>query len=184
MVTYRPRHLWQGTPTDPYGWKNCAAYSLSMALDRASLGELRLTGEIVRALTDEPIPDPKSPGLNIPQLVAVAKRYALYPIVDRTGRTWAGLLADLRAGRGVILSGDYDQLTGWSCQASFTGDHSIYVNHVSGDGDLYTSDPLCMVAREVPAKVIRAYAEKFGRTIDLPPGQLAYAVTRITPSVP
>lgn len=182
-VIYRSRHQWQGRPDDPFGWKNCAAYSLAMALDRASLGQLRLTGEIVRALSDEPNPEPKSPGLNLGQLIAVSKRYSSWLLIDRTGRTFPALLADLRAGRGAIVSGDYDQMGVWSCQRSFVGNHGIWVNHITGDGDLYVSDPLCRVAREIPAPVIQAYAEKFGRSTGLSAGQLRYAVTRVTPTV-
>lgn len=180
-VVYKPKHQRQIVSADKYGSVNCTAYSAAMAIDRATLGGVRVTGATVRAASNEPIPDPASPGLNLPQIVAVAFKWHV-ELVNRTGAPWSSLLAALREGRGLVLGGDYDQMGTWSCQASFRGDHAIYVNHISGDGDLYVMDPLCASAREVPPATIKAYAEKFARTIGTYPG-LAFATTRITPLI-
>lgn len=179
---YKPRHQKQITSADKYGGLNCTAYSCAMAIDRATLGGTLVTGKQVRAASNEPIPDPASPGLNLPQIVNVAFGWHV-ELVNRTGAPWASLIAALKEGRGVVLSGDYDQIPNqYSGQLSFKGDHAVYVNHVSGDGDLYWYDPLRRAAIEIPAAVARAYAEKFARTTHRYPG-LLFATTRITPTI-
>ena len=69
-----------------------------------------------------------------------------------------------------------------SCQASFKGDHSVFVNHVSGDGDLFVMDPLCAAGKEVKEATMRAYAEKMAKSAGRYPGVL-FATTRITPLI-
>lgn len=179
---YKPKHQRQLAPgTGPTGKYDCSAYSAAMAIDRATLGGTLVTGKQVRLASNEPIPDPDSPGLNLPQVVNVAFRWHV-DLVNRTGAPWAAVMAALREGRGVILQGDADQLGTHTCQASFTGDHAVYVNHISGDGDLYWQDPLCAAGKEIPEKVARAYAEKFARTVGRYPGVL-FATTRATPVI-
>jgi hypothetical protein len=187
-VVYRPKHQRQITPADRYGGVNCTACSAAMAIDRATLGAVYVTGGTIRARSNEPIPDPKSPGLNLPQVVNVAFKLQSKAepkgadewLENRAGAPWSALMRALREFRGVVLQGDYDQLPpAFSCQKSMKGDHAVYVNHVSGDGDLYVMDPLCKSAREVPEAVMRAYAEKFARTVGRYPGVL-FATTRTT----
>ena len=181
-TVYRPKHQRQLVSTDPYGGKNCAAYSAAMAIDRATLGGVAVTGRQVRSASNEPIPDPASPGLNIPQLVNVAFGWHI-ALNDRTGAPWASVMAALREYRGVILFGDYDVFpAGVSCQAGFKGDHSVYVNHITGDGDLFVMDPLCPAGKEVKEATMRAYAEKMGKATGHGLGVL-FAVTRITPLI-
>jgi hypothetical protein len=178
---YIPKHQRQ-LVADKYGGVNCTAYSAAMAIDRATLGGVYVTGKTVRGASNEPIPDPQSPGLNLPQIVNVAFGWHV-ELVNRAGAPWASVMAALREGRGVVLQGDYDQIPlALRCQASFTGDHAIYVNHISGDGDLYWMDPLCAKGKEINWAVGRAYAEKFARTIGTYPG-VAFATTRITPLI-
>lgn len=181
--TYRPRHQRQLASGDPYGAFNCSAYSCAMALERATMGGLLITGRQVRARSNEPIPDPQSPGLNIGQLCQVAR--GLYvQLYDRRGEPWNEIIDALREQRGVILQGDYDQFpAGVSCQLSFRGDHAIYLNHLdnlTNPTKAWMQDPLCRSGKYVPLPVLRAYADKLARSQGTYPG-LFWATTRQTP---
>lgn len=181
-IIYRPKHQRQLSPgTGPTGRFDCTAYAAAMAIDRATLGGTIVSGKQVRLASNEPIPDPKSPGLNLPQVVAVAFRWHV-ELESRVGAPWSAVMAALREGRGVILQGDADQVGAYNCQTGFAGDHAVYVNHISGDGDLFWQDPLCKAGKEIPEAVARAYAEKFARTVGKYPG-LLFATTRITPLI-
>jgi len=61
----RYQQLLQG---DPYGAFNCTAYAAAWITDAHTAGKTLLTGREVRAHTNEPVPDPNSPGLNLPQV--------------------------------------------------------------------------------------------------------------------
>ena len=182
--TYKPQHQWQlGSGSGPTGGVDCTAYAAAVASDRATLGGTKVTGRQVRLASNEPYPDPQSPGLNLPQVINVAFKWHV-DLEQRSGAPWKSLLAALKAQRGVILQGDYDQIpAGFSGQLSFKGDHAVYINHISGDGDLYWMDPLRRAGPiEIPAAVAKAYAEKLARKWGLYPG-LAFATTRITPTI-
>lgn len=180
--TYRPRHQRQIVSNDPYGGVNCAAYSCAMAIERATMGGTLITGQQVRALSNEPIPDPSSPGLNIGQLVAVGRRLYVQIIDKREDDDgWSEVIACLRAQRGVILQGDYDQMGTYSCQKSFRGDHAVYVNHLDTTGTkAWMQDPLCATGKYVPLSVLKAYAEKLARAKGIYP-HIFFATTRKTP---
>lgn len=181
---YKPAHQYQlGPGSGPTGGVDCTAYAAAVAIDRATLGGTKVTGRQVRLASTEPYPDPQSPGLNLPQVINVAFRWHV-ELVQRSGAPWASLIAALKAGRGVILQGDYDQIPpGFSGQLSFNGDHAVYVNHVTGDGDLYWQDPLRKSGPiEIPEAIARAYAEKLSRSWGLYPG-VAFATTRVTPTI-
>ena len=141
---YKPAHQYQLKPgSAPTGGFDCTAYATAMAIDRASMGGVRVTGKQVRQASSEPIPDPDSPGLNLPQVIAVAAKWHV-ELFDRRGAPWSAVIEALSEGRGVILQGDADQFIGTNvvCQQGFRGDHAIYLNHVTGDDDLYEFDPL------------------------------------------
>lgn len=177
---YKPAHQRQlGPGSYPTGKYDCTAYSAAMAFDRHTLGGVEATGRQVRLASNEPYPDRLSPGLNISQIVNVGLKWHI-GLESRRGIPWASFIAQLKAGRGAVLQGDYDQMGEYSSQASFKGDHAIYVNHVSGDGDLYTYDPLARGPREIPQIVLRRYAEKFAKAVGT--SGVICALTRVTPN--
>lgn len=181
---YKPKHQYQlGPGSGPTGGFDCTAFSCAMAIDRATLGGCSVTGRQVRLASDEPYPDPHSPGLNLSQVAVVAARWHV-ELTSRRGAPWAAVIGMLKEGRGIVLQGDYDQIpAGFSGQLSFKGDHAVYVNHVTGDGDLYWIDPLRKTgAIEIPEKVARAYAEKLAKAWGIYPG-VAVAMTRVTPTI-
>jgi len=189
---YRPKHQRQINPGDPYGKYNCTAYSAAIAVDRATLGGSRVTGEGIRANSSEPRPDPGSPGLDLSQATAAAFRTTRVDLTVRRA-TWASLTASLRAGRGAILQGDYDQMGSFSCQTSFRGNHAVYLNNLNTEtveigGVEYTAgkaalmyDPLCTSYKWTPLTVLRKYGEKFALSVGF--SGVLFATTRITPNI-
>ncbi len=181
---YKPAHQNQIVATDIYGGVNCSAYSCAMSIDRATMGGTLVTGKQVRAASNEPRPDPQSPGLNIPQLVNVAFGWHV-EIINRTGAPWSAVMAALNEGRGVILQGDYDQIPPeYSGQTSFKGDHAVYVNHLNtADTECWWMDPLNKKGSfYIPIAIARAYAEKLAKAVGRYPG-LLFATTRVTPNL-
>lgn len=66
---YHPTHQNQlGPDGGKYGSTNCTACSAGMAGQAHTCGGLRYTGAQIRAASSEPIPDPRSPGLNLAQV--------------------------------------------------------------------------------------------------------------------
>lgn len=63
-----PVRYQQLTHGDPNGGVNCTAWGAAFRVDAHSKGAIKTTGTIVRAHTDEPKPDPESPGLNLGQV--------------------------------------------------------------------------------------------------------------------
>lgn len=102
-----PGHI---TPFKPqlgdgvYGPFDCTANSAAMAIDYASCGTVRLTGAQVRAQSSEPKPDPDSPGLNLPQVAAVAAKHGIYFDVRIGSRAvaWSEYEARRIAGQGCL----------------------------------------------------------------------------------
>lgn len=179
---YKPTHQRQIVAGDKYGGYNCTAYSAAMAIDRATMGGTLVTGKLIRQNSNEPVPDPASPGLSLPQIVNVAFKWHV-ELENRGGAPWTAFIKALKEGRGVVLQGDYDQLgSEYSCQSSFKGNHAVYVNHVTGNDELYWYDPLCSGPRNVPMATGKAYAEKFAKSINVSPGIL-FATTRVTPNL-
>ncbi len=170
---YLPTHRTQREPSDPYRGHNCAAYALSMAIDRHTLGGLNVRGQIIRSLTDEPIPDPNSPGLNMIQILNVTARLRLGGFILRQNATRRMLLDDLN-GRGVVLPGVYRRLGNLRCD-DFERGHSMFANRAREDENrILIADPLCREWRWYPLDVIFRYWEAYGRT---------YLATRKTPRV-
>jgi hypothetical protein len=168
---YRPKHQRQINPNDPYGKYNCTAYAAAIAVDRATIGGCLITGKEVRANSTEPKPSPRSPGLNLVQGVGGAFR-ATHVGMQVRRISWSAMLVYLK-NRGVILQGDYDQMSGFSCQTSFRDNHAVFLNNTNTDpvtiADVeygpgkcaLTYDPLCTGYKWVPLTVLRKYAEKF-----------------------
>lgn len=103
---YQPHDTSQLNPNDRYGKYNCTSYSFARQMDYATLGGLvGVTGALVRALSDEPTPDPDSPGLNLDQMEAVAHRLRV-EFTNKTGDRWAGVMHALEERRSVLLQLD------------------------------------------------------------------------------
>lgn len=183
-VRREPANQWQGTPSDAHGWVSCGAYSNAVIVDAVSLGGCIPTGEQVRDLTDENVPDPDDPGLKIPQLAAALARFGCR-MEDRSGRRRASALADLRADRYLSVSVWYSTLGRWRSQKGNTDfGHQVTIGRLDATGKfvkLY--DPLSRVktGRWIPLAVIFTAMEDWGRRTGLPNMAMRYARSRRVP---
>ena len=184
MVTrYQPQNQWQGTPGDPHGWVSCGAYTSAVIVDAVSLGGCVPTGEQVRALTNEVEPDPRDPGLTIPQLVAALRRFGCR-LDDRSGQKWAGVMADLRADRYLSISTWYEALGPYRSQRPGAFGHQVTVGRIDATGaSVLLFDPLSRVktGRWIPLPIIRKAMEQWGARTGMPAGQVRYARSRVIP---
>lgn len=124
---------------DKYGWENCAAYAGAEAASYSTCGAVNVTGAQVRASTNEPIPDPASPGLNIIQVTDALAKFGV-TVTPFTRMSWADVTALRAQGHAFSLCGQYSVLrtTKFSGDPNFYGGHQVYYPP-SGK----TQDPLC-----------------------------------------
>lgn len=182
---YRPKFRPQyPDPTTTRDWSNCTMASAAMALDFHTQGKVQKWGGELRKAYDPLGKDPD--GTNLDNVVTAWSRLG-YTFTKRSGKAWADCLADLKAGRGVVLQGDYDALTATEkCQDSFNGNHAIYLNPEFFDGGdtIAVADPLCGGFHRIKVTSLKAYAEKLGRAVYGKTGPILYGVTRAWPDAP
>lgn len=123
---------------EKYGAFNCTAVSAARAASHATSGRTEVQGERVRALTDEPIPDPDSPGLNLPQVQEALGDLGVYLEVRIGARQDTGVVSrsvtwdeyeDRRiSGQGCILQVGYGPIADSPMDAGngFRGGHAIF----------------------------------------------------------
>jgi hypothetical protein len=118
----------QGGKTGPY---DCTAHSASDAIDHATCGKRDPSGRTIRLLSNEPIPSPTSPGLNLTQVATVAREdFGVYLEV-RTGSRkvlWAEYERRRLAGQGVIVQLNYGPIADSKYDAGrgFRGGHAMF----------------------------------------------------------
>ena len=117
---YRPHAIRQALRFDGH-LIGCTDTCLAMLTDAATVGGVRVSERTVRGLSDETQPDPKSPGLNLTQLVDVAHKLRIQ-LTDRTGMTRSVLAHDLTSGRRVIVQLWYAGIGGTAIG------HAVYLN--------------------------------------------------------
>jgi len=169
-----------GDPTTNLDGYICTLESGAMGLDVVSGGKINVWGGNLIPYCGRSKSDIIAHGTN---LYNVKKAWAHwgqdkhYEI--RAGLTWYSLLNDLKAGYWVELQGDYDQFSLASrCQDSFRGPHAIILGPEFTASGTYilSGDPLCKTFKYLPAKQLRAYAEKLGKQNWSPwRGQIFYA---------
>jgi hypothetical protein len=174
------RHMTQRVPSDPHWMYNCQAYCGAMLIHDATLGGVMVTGRIIRALSSEPKPDPNSPGLNLTQIIDVAR--SLYiPLDNRTGENWGAIEDALLQGRRVSLSVDYDEMGKYQAQKAGTFDHQLVLIRPASEKDhTRASDPLASQSRVYPNDVLQQAARSLARRTGVSKG-LRWACTRPVP---
>ena len=179
MTVYH-QHMTQRVPSDPYWRVNCTAYCAAMLINDATLGGLyRVTGANVRAYSNEPKPDPASPGLNISQIRNVAQRNFRVTLADRTGNGWSTLMTELHNNRRILLQLDYGSLQEQDkCQSGGNFDHAVVLVRDTGLNTILVSDPLCSSAKNMSETALRKAATDFGNKHG---GKLWWAMTRPIP---
>lgn len=152
-MTYTPdiasyQQLRYGGATGPF---DCTAWSAAILVDAHTLGALKTSGRAVRLNTDEPVPDPSSPGLNLPQVDA-----AVLKITTARGKTvdldtYVGFRSLSRAdvqfrvvdGRWATLQVMRNVLVNRGFLEGFRGGHALTVHTLVGQPDLpVLGDPL------------------------------------------
>lgn len=176
------KHFTQRVPSDPYWRDNCSAYCLSMLIMDETVGGLFVSGETVRHLSDEPIPDPNSPGLRIQQLIVVAHDLRVY-LDDKTGETFTELRGHVKAGARAGIQIDYKSLGTHRCQTTGDFGHMGVIVDFSADGKTLTmSDPLCLKTNEYPSSVVANAATVFAKQTGINTG-IRFCTTKRIPRV-
>ena len=112
----------------------CTDTSFAMGVDATTLGGLVVTERIVRGLSDESNPDPNSPGLNLDQLDAVARKLRIdFDVRTRAG--WGSLVTELDWNAAVVAQLWYADIGGNAIG------HAIYLQRVV-DGRAFGVDPI------------------------------------------
>lgn len=176
------QHMTQKVPSDPYWRVNCTAYCLAMCINDSVLGGMTgINGQNMRALSNEPNPDPGSPGLNLSQCEGVARKLHV-PFFDKTGESWATAMSRVgAAGSRAIVQIDYASLGALRCQANGDFGHAIVaVLFDAANNRVRASDPLCAVTRWYPEAIIKQAAERFARNTGQASG-IRYGITRVVP---
>lgn len=173
---YQPRDTGQLNPNDKWGKYNCSTYSFARQVEYTTLGGIvGVSGALVRALSDEPTPDPDSPGINIHQLVTVAHRLRI-EFEDRTGDGWSGVMKALAERRSVFLQLDAAVLPKairpWTPRVK-PFPHATVIDWKTAAG-LHWYDPVTGKDRYVTEAQLRPAAEALLKTI-------RFAVTRPVP---
>lgn len=173
---FRPQYP---DPTTTQDWTNCTMASGAMLLDFHTQGNVQKWGGELRRLQSDQVG-----GTDIGDLKVAWYRLG-FTLNDRRGRTWADVIVDLKSGRGVVLTGDYDVLLGrHSCQGTFNGNHAVYLNPNSFNTDgIVVGDPLCNAYKRIPISALKAYSEKLGRSVygSTTPQKIMYATSRAWP---
>jgi hypothetical protein len=116
---------------DPYGYADCTAWSAAYCVDADREGTFRTTGTAVRKHSDEPIPDRRSPGLNLPQadasVIEITKGKVdldVHTGMDIDRAEWlikSGRYAMVQVNRSVLVHAGYggaNDFTGGHCEAT------------------------------------------------------------------
>lgn len=125
---------------NPDGWYDCAAEVAAMGADYQTCGAKRPSGQQIRNLTNEPTPNPSSPGLDVYQIQEALDDLGVHVIVFRRA-SWEQVLewVDVE-GRGVGLAVQYSVIrpTDYSGDPNFYSGHAMFV-----PPGWEVMDPLC-----------------------------------------
>ena len=120
-----PKNFWQLQNHDKYGSENCGPYSASAVIAFETGGRL-VTGAQIRAASNEPIPDPHDPGLNMPQIIAAVAHFGVNLIFAKKIPA-ADLDSSIKAGHAAVIFIDYAVIHGteFAGQENFVGLHAV-----------------------------------------------------------
>jgi hypothetical protein len=182
---YRNAHIQQKLRTSSGALYGCTDSCGAMWADSVTLGGVRITEAGFRKMSPEPIPDPASPGLNIPQFIATLQKLRIAAL-DKSGETWTDLMKYLDGDRRVMLQLDYWTLN--DCGRAHVG-HAVFLQAhrtiTLKDGRkasrILADNPACSVGKWYPPSQLRAAAEAFGDSTGVPGAGIRFAVSRIVP---
>jgi hypothetical protein len=177
-MTYRPRLVRQGDGSR-WQWTNCTMASAAIAIDRHTLGRIRTTGAKMRSCQND-----KIGGTDMMDCRLAWDRCFNQNLDVRLKITWKTFIGAIKAGRGVIVVGNYSyipyQYRGQKHPYRFG--HGMYINEVrASDGALLVYDPLGTRPVWIPQIHIKRYAGAFKTTRGtLGYGYVQAGFTRIT----
>jgi hypothetical protein len=115
-----------GGSTGPY---DCTAWADRVVIATSTCGAKVPTGRTIRLQSNEPVPDPRSPGLNLFQAEAVAAKYGvnLDVRVGYQSVTWAEYERRRKAGQPAIIQVNYAAIADSKYDAGrgFRGGHAL-----------------------------------------------------------
>lgn len=118
--------LMQGGSTGP---DDCTAWATRVVIATATCGKQVPSGRTIRLKSSEPVPDPKSPGLNLVQVANVAKLYGvqLEVRISYNSVPWSEYEQRRLDGEPTILQVSYRAINASKYDASpaFYGNHAI-----------------------------------------------------------
>jgi hypothetical protein len=169
-MTYLPRHVRQHDGSSHQG-TNCLMATGATLLDRQTLGLIQTTGADMRQRSRRTQPGAYS---NFGDLSRAFASFSETLIYTNEG-SWDGLLRRLGEGRGVVVLGNYGQLTPGNKCSPYTGDHAWYLQADK------IGDPLCSAYRAGYLGEIRKAAEHLGRRAapDRTPTVVQYAYSHV-----
>lgn len=138
--THKPAPSFQlqtGGATGPF---DCTAHSGTIVLDGSTCGAKRVPGRTIRLRSNEPVPAPGSPGLNLNQLAAVLDDYGLYLDVRVGWRalTWAQYERYRAEGHFMAAQGGYAPIAA----SKYDAGRGFQDNHCIAESSLATWDSL------------------------------------------
>lgn len=107
---------------------DCMPWAASRAIADETCGRRVPTGRTIRLLSSEPVPDPRSPGLNLEQIRDVAwDNYGIW-LVIRKNVSWSVVESLREEGRGYVLAASYAPVadTKFDAGRGFRGNHAFY----------------------------------------------------------
>lgn len=180
---YRPTHQQQKRTLNGK-LIGCTETSAAMFADAVTLGGTKTTEAGIRALSSEPTPDPASPGLNIPQVIAALWKLRI-AATDKSGESWDDLRRYLQADRRIILQHDMFYL-GDECGGANHVGHCMILQaerRVSGKTRILGNNPMCTGPKWYGLKNLRLAAEAFGDQTGVPGNGIRFAVSRVVPRI-
>lgn len=183
MTIYMPIHQRQNAASGDPTWRyDCSAFCLAMYADAVTLGGLLTTARQVRLMSSEPVPDPESPGLNIPQLDVVAAKLRI-TLDDKQGHPWSEVISALQQGRRVLAQVDYKSLGNMRCQVGGDFGHMMLLHYLgSSSGSMMATDPLCAAPKVYPSDVVKRAMTRFALDTGVKEG-VRFAVSRKVPEI-
>jgi len=155
-----PLNDWEGddfTPGAGGRYVTCMDTAAGRAVAWATNGRLDKDGKVYRANVVPPDPN----GVNFPQMAGALKRVNIHlDLVYRGGWTKAEVIAHLKAGKGLIATGQYDAIPRrYRYQGSGDFAHAIFISHMNQAGTAIREyDPLDprtdLYGRHVPASIL------------------------------
>jgi hypothetical protein len=175
---YRPAHQ-QQKRTFNGKLIGCTETSFAMFVDAVTFGGCIVSESHVRSLSNEPVPNPASPGLNIDQIDDVAKKLRV-EYNDATGTAWTTLVKWLDQNRRIHAQLWYADIGGTNIG------HAILIQARrtrSGKREMLINDPMKKAEQWIAESKVKTAMDRFGTMTGVPGLGLRFAYSKRLPYV-